>query len=71
MNINRHSPGSPSSKTRIVGPKPFYRSQVTPDPFDYTNNNRRENDYQQYLPNQSQRRYSVNQLNGKKEIKEL
>ncbi len=66
MNINRHSPGPPSTTTRIIGPKPFYRSQVTPDPFDYTNNNRRENSYQQYVQNPSQRRYSVNQINSKK-----
>jgi uncharacterized membrane protein len=67
MNISRHSPGpsSTTTTTRIIGPKPFYRSQVTPDPFDYTNNNRRENNYQQYLQDQSQRRYSVNQVNGK------
>jgi hypothetical protein len=66
MNINRHSPGPSSTATRIIGPKPFYRSQVTPDPFDYTNTNRRESDYQQYRQNQAQRRYSVNQINGKK-----
>jgi uncharacterized membrane protein len=68
MNLNRHSPGPQSTTaTRIIGPKPFYRSRVTPDPFDYTNNDRRQNDYEQYLPNQSQRRYSVNQINGKKQ----
>ena len=66
MNLNRHSPGPPStSTTRIMGPRPFYRSRVTPDPFDYSNNDRRQNDYQQYLQTQSQRRNSVNQLNGK------
>jgi hypothetical protein len=70
MNASRHSPGPSSTTTRIIGPKPFYRSQVTPDPFDYTNNNRRQNDYQQNLQNQSQRRYSVNQINGKRENKD-
>ncbi|CAF1543507.1 unnamed protein product [Rotaria magnacalcarata] len=63
MNINnRQSSGlsSSSTTTRIVGPRPFYRSRVTPDPFDYTNNDRQENDYQENL---SQRRYSVNQIN--------
>ncbi|CAF4979351.1 unnamed protein product [Rotaria socialis] len=64
MNINRQSSGLSSSSTttttRIVGPRPFYRSRVTPDPFDYTTNDRRENDYQQ---NVSQRRYSANQIN--------
>jgi len=69
MNINRQSPGPSSTTTRILGPKPFYRSRVTPDPFDYTNNNRRQNDYQQHLQNPSQRRYSVNQINGKKNRK--
>jgi len=58
MNLGRHSPG-PSSTTRIVAPRPFYRSQITPDPFDYSNNN------QHYLQNRSQRRYSANQINGK------
>ena len=62
MNISRQSPGPSTNTTRMIGPKPFYRSQITPDPFDYMNNNR-----QQYLPNQSQRRYSVNQVNGKNE----
>ncbi|CAF4332454.1 unnamed protein product, partial [Rotaria magnacalcarata] len=52
---------SSSTTTRIVGPRPFYRSRVTPDPFDYTNNDRQENDYQE---NVSQRRYSVNQINA-------
>ncbi|CAF5204481.1 unnamed protein product, partial [Rotaria magnacalcarata] len=50
MNINnRQSSGlsSSSTTTRIVGPRPFYRSRVTPDPFDYTNNDRQENDYQE------------------------
>lgn len=67
MNINRQSPGVPSSSTatRIVGPRPFYRSKITPDPFDYTNNTRLQNDNQQYVHNQ--RRYSVNQINGKKQ----
>ncbi len=66
MNVSRCSPGPSSTTTRIIGPKPFYRSRVTPDPFDYTNNDRRQNDYQQHLQNKSQRRYSVNQINGKK-----
>jgi uncharacterized membrane protein len=65
MNTTPYSSGPSSTTTRIIGPKPFYRSRVTPDPFDYTNNDRRENDYQQYLQNPSQRRYSVNQINGK------
>ncbi|CAF0782119.1 unnamed protein product [Adineta ricciae] len=66
MSFTRCSPVSTSSSaaTRIVGPKPFYRSQVTPDPFDYTNNHRRQVDYQQYLPNPSQRRLSINQINA-------
>ena len=68
MNLNRHSPGPPSTSTatRIIGPKPFYRSRITPDPFDYSNSDRRQNDYQHYLPSQSHRRNSVNQMNGKK-----
>jgi len=67
MNLNRRSPGpSSTTTTRIIGPKPFYRSRVTPDPYDYTNHHRRENDYQQYLGNQHARRGSVNQLEGKK-----
>jgi hypothetical protein len=64
MNLGRHSPG-PSSTTRIVAPRPFYRSQITPDPFDYSNNNRRQLDNQQHIQNQPQRRYSANQVNGK------
>ncbi|CAF0997804.1 unnamed protein product [Adineta steineri] len=64
MNANRYSPSPTSTTTRIVGPKPFYRSQVTPDPFDYTNNNRRQIDNQLYLQNQPQRRFSVNQMNA-------
>jgi hypothetical protein len=71
MNVNRHSPGPPSTTTRIVGPIPFYRSRGTPEPFDYTNNNRRQNDYQEYLQNPSQRRYSTNQINGKTKEKKL
>ncbi|CAF1103454.1 unnamed protein product [Rotaria sp. Silwood1] len=46
-----------SSTTRIFVPRPFYRSQITPDPFDYSNNN------QQYLQNRIQRRFSTNQIN--------
>ena len=75
MNINRHSPApSPSlspatTTTHIIGPRPFYRSRVTPDRFDYTNNNQRENDYRQYLQNRSQRRFSINQINGETQIK--
>lgn len=66
MNLNRHSPGPPSSTaTRIIGPKPFYRSRVTPDPYDYTNHHRQENDYQQHLENQFPRRGSVTQADGK------
>jgi hypothetical protein len=64
MNIGRHSPG-PSSTTRILAPRPFYRSQVTPDPFDYSNNTRRQADQQQYVQNSPQRRYSAHQINGK------
>jgi hypothetical protein len=64
MNLGRHSPG-PSSTTRIVAPRPFYRSQITPDPFDYSNNSRRQADRQQYLQNQLQRRSSAHQINGK------
>ncbi|CAF4241192.1 unnamed protein product, partial [Rotaria sordida] len=48
---------------RIVGPKPFYRSQITPDPFDYTNNYRQQNDYQQSRQHPFQRRFSFNQTN--------
>jgi hypothetical protein len=65
MNTGRHSP-SPSSTTRIITPRPFYRSQITPDPFDYSNNSRRQADQQQYIQNQPQRRYSAHQINGKK-----
>jgi hypothetical protein len=64
MNIGRQSPG-PSSTTRLIAPRPFYRSQVTPDPFDYSNNSRRQADQQQYVENPLQRRYSVQQINGK------
>ena len=73
MNIGRHSPvpSSSSTTTRIVAPKPFYRSQVTPDPFDYSNNSRRQADHQQYLQNQPQRRYSAHQINGKKKRRYL
>lgn len=64
MNINNNlTSGLSNTTTRIVGPRPFYRSRVTPDPFDYTNNDRRQTDYDQNL---SQRRYSANQINGKK-----
>jgi hypothetical protein len=63
MNLGHPSSG-PSSTTRIIAPRPFYRSQITPDPFDYSNTNRRQADHQQHLPNQSQRRYSANQING-------
>ncbi|CAF4547903.1 unnamed protein product [Rotaria sp. Silwood1] len=63
MNINRQSPNLSSTATRIIGPKPFYRSQITPDPFDYTNNHRQQSDYQQSRQNQSQRRFSFNQTN--------
>ncbi len=59
MNVGRHSPSpSSSTTTRIVTPRPFYRSQVTPDPFDNSNHNRREVD-------QPQRRYSAHHINGK------
>ena len=54
-----------SSTTRLVAPRPFYRSQITPDPFDYSNNTRREADQLQYIQNFPQRRLSVNQINGK------
>ncbi len=64
MNIGRHSPG-PSSTTRIIAPRPFYRSQVTPDPFDYSNNSRRQADQQQYVQSPLQRRYSAHQINSK------
>jgi len=64
MDLGRHSPG-PSSTTRIIAPRPFYRSQVTPDPFDYSNNSRRQADQQQYVQNQPQRRYSAHQIDGK------
>ncbi|CAF1103030.1 unnamed protein product [Rotaria sordida] len=63
MNINRQSPSPSSIATRIVGPKPFYRSQITPDPFDYTNNYRQQNDYQQSRQHPFQRRFSFNQTN--------
>jgi hypothetical protein len=67
MNIGRHSPGPSSSPstTRIFAPRPFYRSQVTPDPFDYSNNTRRQADQQQYVQDTPQRRYSAHQINGK------
>ncbi len=70
MNTGRHSP-SPSSTTRIITPRPFYRSQITPDPFDYSNNSRRQADQQQYIQNQPQRRYSAHQINGKKKTNKL
>lgn len=54
-----------STTTRLVAPRPFYRSQITPEPFDYTNNTRREADQLQYIQNFPQRRLSVNQINGK------
>jgi len=63
MNSDRHSP-SPST-TRIIAARPFYRSRVTPDPYDYSNNSRREADDQQYRQNQPQRRSSAHQINGK------
>jgi hypothetical protein len=70
MNVGRNSPGpSSSTTTRIVAPRPFYRSQVTPDPFDYSNNSRREADNQQNLQNRPQRRYSAHQINGKEKKK--
>ena len=52
---------SSNSATRIRGPKPFYRSRITPDPFDYSNETRRQTDYPAY----AQRRLSFNQTNGK------
>ena len=64
MNIGHHSP-SPSSTTRIIAPRPFYRSQVTPDPFDYSNYSRRQADQQQYVQNRSHRRNSAHQINSK------
>ena len=63
MNFDRHSP-SPAT-TRIVAVRPFYRSRVTPDPYDYSNNSRRQADDQQYHQNQPQRRFSAHQINGK------
>ncbi|CAF1223435.1 unnamed protein product [Rotaria sordida] len=64
MNFDHHSPGQlSSSTTRIIVPRPFYRSQMTPDPFDYSNNNRQLSDHQQYLQNRLQRRFSTNQIN--------
>ena len=65
MNINRQPPSPSSTSTRIIGPKPFYRSQITPDPFDYTNNYRQQNDYQQSRQSPLQRCFSFNQTNGK------
>ncbi|CAF3944203.1 unnamed protein product [Rotaria sp. Silwood1] len=63
MNVNRQSPSPSSTSTRIIGPKPFYRSQITPDPFDYTNNCRQQNDYQQSRQSPLQHRFSFNQTN--------
>ena len=54
-----------TTATRLVAPRPFYRSQITPDPFDYSNTSRREADQLQYVQNTPQRRFSVNQINGK------
>ncbi|CAF0757061.1 unnamed protein product [Adineta ricciae] len=56
MNLDRHSP-SPAT-IRLISPRPFYRSQITPDPFDYSNN---ANNNQPY---QLQRQYSANQISG-------
>lgn len=53
-NISRQSPLSSSTTTRLLTTRPFYRSQVTPDPFDYSNNYRRE----QTISNPIHRRYS-------------
>lgn len=54
-------PSHTSAATRLRGPKPFYRSRITPDPFDYSNETRRQNDYPDYV----QRRFSFCQNNGK------
>lgn len=61
--VSSPSPSSPTT-TLIRGPKPFYRSRVTPDPFDYSNSTRRQSDSSDYAQPSSQRRFSVNQLNG-------
>ncbi|CAF2814343.1 unnamed protein product [Rotaria sp. Silwood2] len=64
MSFNHNSPSQlSSSTTRIIVPRPFYRSQITPDPFEYSNNNRQLSDYQQYLQNRPQRRFSAHQIN--------
>ena len=65
MNFGRHSPGPSSSTTRILAPRPFYRSQRTPDPFDYSNHTRRQADQQEYVENPPQRRNSAHQIDGK------
>ena len=62
--VSSPSASSATSTTLIRGPKPFYRSRVTPDPFDYSNSIRRQSDSSDYAQPSSQRRYSVNQLNG-------
>ena len=58
INISRQSSlpstSSNSTTTRLVSTRPFLRSQVTPDPFDYSNSYRRE----QSITNPIQRRYS-------------
>ena len=55
MNVGRQSPNSSSTMntTRIVAPRPFYRSQITPDRFESSTHDPRT------------RRYSGQQINGK------
>lgn len=55
----------PTSTTRIIIPRPFYRSRLTPDRFDTFSSNR------QTIDKPPQRRYSVNQINGNFERKHL
>ncbi|CAF1099093.1 unnamed protein product [Adineta steineri] len=55
MNLDRYSPSTITA--RVIAPRPFYRSQITPDPYDYSNNN------QQYHPT-LQRVYSSSNING-------
>ena len=64
MNNPRASPDRSNVTTRIVGPRPFYRSRMTPEPFDYTNHLRRKNDSSENRPSNPQRRYSANFSQG-------
>ena len=58
--LARDSSNAPVSGTvRLIGPRPYYQSQMTPEPIDSSIQHR-----QLIFHNLPQRRYSVHQLNG-------